>query len=1151
MKTDISEFPEFVNVVKNNNLVYLFGTGISSALTGKPYGWEKWLLDGFLHMTDKTLAESYKAQLEADKSTNVMIKVAGKVISAAKAEGVYEAWMRDSFEKNALTNDNLAATLKKLLLLQDVFVTTNYDLLLEQATGLGTLSYENPDIAFEMLEKHRSTHVLHIHGVYASKYKLDNIIADEKQYQKVLDDAGAQFIQNILGTRTLVFVGCGKTTEDANIAQFIQFAKEKLKLDRAYYFLYNAARPVDEMPDNIRLIPYGDEYEDLPDFLEDMAQIRLAACVDRYQLVGRNVYRQERKNPHGIAGYHFAQEQIPFMGRVQELRTLDEFLDWKAAFGWYVVTGQAGSGKSRLAFEILHRIQKEWFGFFLCDTASEKDANEFVPFRDTLCIVDYVKGKEAALSGIIYALMKSFRTAGYKLRILFLEREYETLTGSWYQNLLDAFSSGVVGEFLEGEFIPSGVTGLKHPFIVLGDMEKADVEKFIGAVCSYAGLPADSMRDETLREEYRRKFEKLQYRPLFVQMFVEAWIGNNCVTPRYDGFEELLQNILKREQNEWLKAADQNQKVCNAWIRLLVRAGCVRKIKISQLTEEYQNDWKIITDFISDHSFPGMQRTERMRVLIAEMCQSVEKDDTCIEPLYPDIIKEYMLKEYCTDEERRKLANELWKENGEEFAVFLRRCITDFPYEDAYFRMLDECDGRCTDLHVLAARLAVLQHSVISPDDNIEVIWKQIDREYEFWHSLQIDLSDSNREAMSVVKFLGLVYCAEQYGGWAVTDVSKMMFVLEEALKVDGGSALEALKVMAVDERIHALASGGFSREALELKEKLMPYIKSSELEEYPAYLVLIQKNVELMTYLLDGEFYEGYEVLKWMEKNCDIDDMEQVRLFALSCFNLAQLSGYTRNEKYIERAMQLLKPYYDRYSDIASIASRFLMIRVIELQTEYFMQAGGKRKTDSFEYISRLKQIDAEIDKLEMDKDVSDAWACSRVFAVNLIGEDEERLKQQIVQAEEILDKVAGASFVPQVYIVSVRVLYEKVYGRKITREQVEKAYAYVLRFPDSETIRECFFAMLAESEEAGNKRKYMTPQIISGAMNDALMNPLNLSGLDEIDERMLQEALLGDVDFFEQAETYTRDQPKVYPNDPCPCGSGRKYKRCCGKGK
>lgn len=26
---------------------------------------------------------------------------------------------------------------------------------------------------------------------------------------------------------------------------------------------------------------------------------------------------------------------------------------------------------------------------------------------------------------------------------------------------------------------------------------------------------------------------------------------------------------------------------------------------------------------------------------------------------------------------------------------------------------------------------------------------------------------------------------------------------------------------------------------------------------------------------------------------------------------------------------------------------------------------------------------------------------------------------------------------------------------------------------------------------------------------------------------------------------------EAKVYPNDPCPCGSGKKYKKCCGKNK
>ena len=32
-----------------------------------------------------------------------------------------------------------------------------------------------------------------------------------------------------------------------------------------------------------------------------------------------------------------------------------------------------------------------------------------------------------------------------------------------------------------------------------------------------------------------------------------------------------------------------------------------------------------------------------------------------------------------------------------------------------------------------------------------------------------------------------------------------------------------------------------------------------------------------------------------------------------------------------------------------------------------------------------------------------------------------------------------------------------------------------------------------------------------------------------------------------WEPVETYVRPTPKVGRNDPCPCGSGKKYKKCC----
>lgn len=34
------------------------------------------------------------------------------------------------------------------------------------------------------------------------------------------------------------------------------------------------------------------------------------------------------------------------------------------------------------------------------------------------------------------------------------------------------------------------------------------------------------------------------------------------------------------------------------------------------------------------------------------------------------------------------------------------------------------------------------------------------------------------------------------------------------------------------------------------------------------------------------------------------------------------------------------------------------------------------------------------------------------------------------------------------------------------------------------------------------------------------------------------------------QKVSTTVVKEAKIYPNDPCPCGSGKKYKKCCGKG-
>lgn len=57
-------------------------------------------------------------------------------------------------------------------------------------------------------------------------------------------------------------------------------------------------------------------------------------------------------------------------------------------------------------------------------------------------------------------------------------------------------------------------------------------------------------------------------------------------------------------------------------------------------------------------------------------------------------------------------------------------------------------------------------------------------------------------------------------------------------------------------------------------------------------------------------------------------------------------------------------------------------------------------------------------------------------------------------------------------------------------------------------------------------------------------------LYGLEEW-KSIFDEAKLKELYKEQKKSTTIVKEQKVYPNDPCPCGSGKKYKKCCGKNK
>ena len=54
--------------------------------------------------------------------------------------------------------------------------------------------------------------------------------------------------------------------------------------------------------------------------------------------------------------------------------------------------------------------------------------------------------------------------------------------------------------------------------------------------------------------------------------------------------------------------------------------------------------------------------------------------------------------------------------------------------------------------------------------------------------------------------------------------------------------------------------------------------------------------------------------------------------------------------------------------------------------------------------------------------------------------------------------------------------------------------------------------------------------------------------SSMEETYQRALRDQK-EPVFVYDGTETYKRIQPKVGRNDSCPCGSGKKYKKCCGR--
>ena len=84
--------------------------------------------------------------------------------------------------------------------------------------------------------------------------------------------------------------------------------------------------------------------------------------------------------------------------------------------------------------------------------------------------------------------------------------------------------------------------------------------------------------------------------------------------------------------------------------------------------------------------------------------------------------------------------------------------------------------------------------------------------------------------------------------------------------------------------------------------------------------------------------------------------------------------------------------------------------------------------------------------------------------------------------------------------------------------------------------------------------EEKGVNPEVGQGEMSEAVQS-LHEEWLatprQTLEGKKPSEMLDGGRLFPQKVETFRREAPKVGRNDSCPCGSGKKYKKCCGKGR
>lgn len=365
-------------------------------------------------------------------------------------------------------------------------------------------------------------------------------------------------------------------------------------------------------------------------------------------------------------------------------------------------------------------------------------------------------------------------------------------------------------------------------------------------------------------------------------------------------------------------------------------------------------------------------------------------------------------------------------------------------------------------------------------------------------------------------------------------DLSVVESMLGEAYLANNntGKAIKIFEELVKKHPENASFSGELANSYLDRgwhKKAIDAYKKAIELDRDNIALWLRLSEA----YMTNGEFIKAEGTLK---EALRLSDEEESGIQTAIYFDFLMIEVRKGNidglKEYLEKLTAIALGNQEERDIIAgvllNIAQNMCEYEIYEPAKEMLLAAQkiitddkGKEIVD--ELIKRLDNpiyFDSEIDRFDEDKKYNEEFIS---FVEAMLLPDENIGEDEIVV--ECTRRATEKNFLEKFF------LYKK-YINMLMED-----------YPGIYEELEDYFKRMENHKERRNRIK---------ECNAILDN--NSAYMESVFGRMEKEDCFDDDEFnasrdYEIIEPYIRQEPKVGRNDPCPCGSGKKYKKCCGR--